>query len=82
MVGLAGNPKVITGVLISLAGIYWAFKDFHFFDFKRSIQQIDLVYLILATIFLWGSVWVRGLRWKCYSKNQPLLLFHHYTEQN
>ena len=64
MVGLAGNPKVITGVFISLAGIYWAFKDFHFFDFKRSIQQIDLVYLILATIFLWGSVWVRGLRWK------------------
>ncbi len=64
MVGLAGNPKVIAGVFISLAGIYWAFKDFHFFDFKRSIQQIDLVYLILATIFLWGSVWVRGLRWK------------------
>ena len=51
MVGLAGNPKVITGVFISLAGIYWAFKDFHFFDFKRSIQQIDLVYLILATIY-------------------------------
>ena len=64
IVGLAGNPKVITGVFISLAGIYWAFKDFHFFDFKRSIQQIDLLYLILATIFLWGSVWVRGLRWK------------------
>ena len=64
MVGLVGNPKVNAGVFISLAGIYWAFKDFHFFDFKRSIQQIDLVYLILATIFLWGSVWVRGLRWK------------------
>ena len=64
MVGLAGSPKVITGVFISLAGIYWAFKDFNFIDFKRSIQQIDLVYLILATIFLWGSVWVRGLRWK------------------
>ncbi|MBC8256530.1 MAG: flippase-like domain-containing protein [Candidatus Marinimicrobia bacterium] len=64
MAGLAGNPKVISGIIISLAGIYWAFKDFNFFDFKRSIQQIDLVYLILAAIFLWGSVWVRGLRWK------------------
>jgi len=64
MVGLVGNPKVIMGVFISLAGIYWAFKDFHFYDFKRSIQQIDLVYLVLAAIFLWGSVWVRGLRWK------------------
>lgn len=64
MAGLVGNPKVIIGIFISLAGIYWAFKDFNFLDFKRSIQQIDLVYLILATIFLWGSVWVRGLRWK------------------
>ena len=64
MVGLAGNPKVITGVFISLAGIYWAFKDFNFIDFKRSIQQIDSVYFLFATIFLWGSVWLRGLRWK------------------
>mgnify|MGYP000698737552 FL=1 len=64
MVGLASDPKVIIGVVISLAGIYWAFKDFDFFDFKQSIQQIDLVYFLLATIFLWGSVWLRGIRWK------------------
>ena len=64
MVGLASDPKVIIGVVISLAGIYWAFKDFDFFDFKQSIQQIDFVYFLLATIFLWGSVWLRGIRWK------------------
>ena len=64
MVGLASDPKVIIGVVISLAGIYWAFKDFDFFDFKQSIQQIELAYLLLATLFLWGSVWLRGLRWK------------------
>ena len=64
MVGLASDPKVIIGVVISLAGIYWAFKDFDFFDFKQSIQQIDLVYFLLAAIFLWGSVWLRGIRWK------------------
>ena len=64
MVGLAKDPKVIIGVVISFAGIYWAFKDFDFFYFKQSIQQIDLVYFLLATIFLWGSVWLRGIRWK------------------
>ena len=64
MVGLAKDPKVIIGVVISFAGIYWAFKDFDFFDFKQSIQQIDFVYFLLATIFLWGSVWLRGIRWK------------------
>ena len=63
-IDLAKNPKAITGIVISLAGIYWAFKDFNFMDFKRSIQQIDSVYFLFATIFLWGSVWLRGLRWK------------------
>ena len=63
-IDLAKNPKAITGIVISLAGIYWAFKDFNFIDFKRSIQQIDFVYFLFATIFLWGSVWLRGLRWK------------------
>ena len=63
-IDLAKTPKAITGIVISLAGIYWAFKDFNFIDFKRSIQQIDSVYFLFATIFLWGSVWLRGLRWK------------------
>ena len=63
-IDLAKSPKAITGIVISLVGIYWAFKDFNFIDFKRSIQQIDLVYFLFATIFLWGSVWLRGLRWK------------------
>jgi len=63
-IDLAKSPKAITGIVISLAGIYWAFKDFNFIDFKRSIQQIDSVYFLFATIFLWGTVWLRGLRWK------------------
>ena len=64
MLRLLRDPKVVAGVIISIAGIYWAFNDFQFFDFKESIQQVNLIYLILATLFLWGSVWLRGLRWK------------------
>ena len=63
-IDLPKTQKAITGIVISLAGLYWAFKDFNFIDFKRSIQQIDFVYFLFATIFLWGSVWLRGLRWK------------------
>ena len=48
-IDLAKTPKVIIGIVISLAGIYWAFKDFNFIDFKQSIQQIDLVYFLI-----WG----------------------------
>ena len=47
-----------------MAGIFWAFKDFKFADFIEVIQQVNLIYLVLATFFLWISVWLRGLRWK------------------
>jgi len=64
MLRLVRDPKAIAGVIISMAGIYWAFIDFQFLDFKESMYQVDLFYLVLATFFLWGSVWLRGLRWK------------------
>ena len=64
MVQLASNPKTIGGVVISMVGIYWAFRDFNFSDFILSLQNIDYIYLILATFFLWCSVWLRGARWK------------------
>ena len=64
ILSLIKAPKAIVGIIISIIGIYWAFKDFQFFDFKESIHQVDLLYLVLATLFLWVSVWLRGLRWK------------------
>ena len=82
MLRLVRDPKAIAGVIISMSGIYWAFKDFQYFDFKESIHQIDLLYLVLATFFLWVSVWLRGLRWKWLLKKMLLLLLHHFTGQN
>ena len=64
MLRLVRNPKAVVGVIISMAGIYWAFKDFHFSAFIESIQQVNLIYILLATFLLWVSVWLRGLRWK------------------
>ena len=61
---LLRDPKALIGVVISMAGIFWAFKDFQFADFKESILQVNLIYLVLATFFLWISVWLRGIRWK------------------
>lgn len=71
MLHMMGNPKAITGAVISLVGIYWAFKDLNLINFKQSIQQIDLVYILFATILLWGSVWLRGLRWKWLFADSP-----------
>jgi len=58
------DPKAIIGIIISAVGIYWAFWDFQFHAFVDSIQKVNYLYLLLATLFLWGSVWLRALRWR------------------
>ena len=64
LMSLLTDPKSIAGIVISIGGIYWAFKDFQFSDFKASIQEVEIIYLVIATFLLWGSVWLRALRWK------------------
>ena len=64
LMSLLTDPKSIAGIVISIGGIYWAFKDFQFSDFKTSIQEVEIIYLVIATFLLWGSVWLRALRWK------------------
>ena len=66
------NPRAIAGIFISIGGIYWAFKDFHFHEFAKSIQKVNYIYLLLATLFLWGSVWLRALRWRWLFKIEGL----------
>ena len=58
------NPKTIAGIVISVGGIYWAFWDFKFHEFANSIQEVNYIYLLFATLFLWASVWLRALRWR------------------
>ena len=64
LMSLLTDPKSIAGIVISIGGIYWAFRDFKFSDFKASIQEVEIIYLVIATFLLWGSVWLRALRWK------------------
>ena len=64
LMSLLTDPKSIAGIVISIGGIYWAFRDFKFSDFKASIQEVEIIYLVIATLLLWGSVWLRALRWK------------------
>ena len=58
------NPQAIIGIITSVGGICWAFWDFRFHEFANSIQNVKYLYLLLATLFLWGSVWLRALRWR------------------
>ena len=58
------NPKAILGFIISVGGIYWAFRDFEFRFFYNTLQRINYNYILLAGLLLWSSVYLRALRWK------------------
>ena len=58
------NFKSILGILISALCVFLVFKDLHISFLLESINQIRILYLILATILLWTSVWFRAIRWK------------------
>ena len=64
LMSLLIDPKSIAGIVISIGGIYWAFRGFQVSDFVASIQEVEIIYLVIATFLLWGSVWLRALRWK------------------
>ena len=48
LMSLLIDPKSIAGIIISIGGIYWAFRDFQFSDFKASIQEVEIIYLVIA----------------------------------
>ena len=72
MINIVNDPKAIAGILISAGGIYWAFKDFQFVEFSNSIQTVNYSYLLLATLFLWASVWFRAIRWRYLYRKEAL----------
>ena len=67
------SPKSIIGIIISFGAIYWCFKDFNFSEVYLLMFQINYIYVLFASILLWGSVWIRGLRWKLFfpKNNSP-----------
>jgi uncharacterized protein (TIRG00374 family) len=58
------KPQTIIGLLISIAGIYWAFHDFAFDDFFETIKSVKYEYVLLACVLIISSVWLRAIRWK------------------
>jgi hypothetical protein len=67
---ILASPKSIIGLTISIAAIYWAFRDFEFDEFTESLSHVQPIYLLAATVMLWISVWFRGIRWKWLFKEE------------
>lgn len=82
LISIFVNPKAVFGIVISLAGIYWAFSDFKFVEFAGILKQIDFFILFLATFLLWVTVWLRGIRWKwLFRTGEPITVASLYRSQ-
>ena len=58
------KPQAIIGLFISIAGIYWAFHNFNFNEFLENIKSVKYEFVLLASLLIISSVWVRAIRWK------------------
>jgi len=57
------KPKFLIGVLFSVIGLYFSFKDFNIDSFIKIINETRVFYVILASLLLVFSVWLRAIRW-------------------
>ena len=56
--------KLIIGICISIAGLYYAFRGIDFVQLWKIVNQLDLFYGTLSLIILLASNIVRSLRWQ------------------
>ena len=58
------KPQFWIGVMISLLGIYWSFKDFNLKYSFSLITELEYKWIFFAIVLLLVSLIVRSIRWK------------------
>ncbi len=66
--------QFIVGLVLSLGGLWVAFRGFKFQEFLNYLNEANWIYVFFAMLVLVGSVWIRSLRWKHIL--EPVKLFH------
>ena len=64
MIFVSRYIKLIFGICISIAGLYYAFRGIDFVQLWKIINQLDLFYGTLSLIILLISNIIRALRWQ------------------
>jgi len=54
--------KVIIGILFSVGGLYFAFRQMDFGSLMTVLRSVDWILILIAVIVMIVSVWVRALR--------------------
>ena len=56
--------KFSIGLLFSIAGLFYAFRQFNWAEFINSLRGVNYWYLLGAMAIQLVAVWLRSLRWK------------------
>ena len=56
--------KLSIGLLFSIVGLVYAFRQFNWTEFINLLQGVNFWYLLAAIVLQLTAVWVRALRWK------------------
>ena len=56
--------KSLIAIILSVIGLAWAFHDFNYVNFKQSLSEAQLIFILFAAILLASSVWIRAQRWQ------------------
>jgi glycosyltransferase 2 family protein len=58
------NIKSIIGILISVGGIYFSFRNIDVSDLKNELLKTNIYILLIASLLLILTVYWRGIRWR------------------
>ncbi len=61
---MSKTVKFSIGLLFSIVGLIYAFRQFNWTEFIDSLRGVNYWYLIGAMALQLASVWLRALRWK------------------
>ena len=73
--------KTIFGIILSIAGLIWAFHDFQFKNFSISMAEAKFVYVVIACFSIAFSVWLRAIRWQLLIKSDKVNIQQLYNIQ-
>ncbi len=72
--------SVLTGILISIAGLIWAFHDFRFDNFLQALKGTNYYYIIAASLLMIFSVFVRAIRWSYLISVEKKVQYNHLVK--
>lgn len=58
------RARILIGVIVSAAFLYWALSDLDVAEFWRQVREADYIWLVPGVVVYFVGVWARTWRWQ------------------